>query len=209
MTITLPTGESTPPVSARLEVTATGLERRAFVADLADELPERSALDLIEDVDCWAALPPIAPSLIVPGLHQGGTEYDDVLSRRGRDYRPRGTYPFDTVITLYASAHPAPWGVEELRFGFLDAHLEGSEIQTIVRAAEFAYERWLSGAEVLIRCQAGVNRSGLVTALVLVLAGLTPAQAVTLIRRRRGQACLFNEHFVEWLIAHGRSAVAG
>ena len=79
----------------------------------------------------------------------------------------------------------------------------------MLRAARFAYERWLDGAEVLIRCQAGMNRSGLVTALVLTMAGLTPAQAITLIRRQRGESCLFNEHFVEWLIAEAPRAIAG
>ena len=66
---------------------------------------------------------------------------------------------------------------------------------------------WLDGAEVLIRCQAGMNRSGLVTALVLVMAGLTPAQAVALIRRQRGSARLFNQHFVTWLVNPAETAV--
>ncbi len=40
------------------------------------------------------------------------------------------------------------------------------------------------------------------------MAGLSPAQAVTLIRRERGASCLFNEHFVRWLIIHGQQAAA-
>ena len=184
-------------------------ERRlAAVAALAEVLPSPTAEQLIADTGHWSQ-PAYAPTRIVPGLHQGGTEDHDVLSMRGDDFRRRGGYPFDTVITLYASAQPAPWGVEELRFGFLDSTLQGSEVGTVLRAARFAYERWLDGAEVLIRCQAGMNRSGLVTALVLTMAGLTPAQAITLIRRERGESCLFNEHFVEWLIAESPRAIAG
>lgn len=180
--------------------------RQARIDALAAHLPNpslRSALAGV-DHDDW---PEYAPTMIVPGLFQGGTEDDDVMSVAGSDFALRGTYPFDTVVTLYASARPVPWGVEELRFGFLDAALDGEDISTVLRAAHFAHQRWADGAEVMIRCQAGMNRSGLVTALVLILAGLTPGQAITLIRRQRGQACLFNEHFVTWLMNHAEIAL--
>jgi hypothetical protein len=185
-----------PPISTRL----------GLVTDLATTLPTPTLGELLAGTDSWQP-PPYAPTEILPGLHQGGTDDHDVLSRAGDDFRRRGSYPFDTVITLYASAQPAPWGIEELRFGFLDDTLLDGETDTVIRAARFAFTRWLDGAEVLIRCQAGMNRSGLVTALVLVMAGLTPAQAVALIRRERGSACLFNQHFVTWLINHAETAV--
>lgn len=187
---------------------AVAAGRLAHVAALAHTVPEPSAAHLLASVDLWGQ-PEYAPTQIVPGLHQGGTEDHDVLSRRGEDFRGRGGYPFDTVITLYASAQPVPWGVEELRFGFLDSTLDGDDIDTVIRAARFAFERWLDGAEVLVRCQAGMNRSGLVTALVLTMAGLSPAQAITLIRRERGESCLFNEHFVRWLLEDGAGGPAG
>ncbi len=180
--------------------------RQAHVEALAATLPNPALLTLLRgaDHDDW---PGYAPTELVPGLHQGGTEDYDVLSQRGSNYRPRGSYPFDTVVTLYASAQPVPWGVEELRFGFLDSSLEGDDIQTVLRAARFAYQRWLDGADVMIRCQAGMNRSGLVSSLVLILAGLTPGQAITLIRQQRGASCLFNEHFVVWLMEHAEDAL--
>ena len=173
--------------------------RLAVVAALAATLPQMTVDELIAGVDHWHQ-PPYAPTEIVPGLYQGGTEDHDVLSRAGDDFRLRGSYPFDTVITLYASAQPVPWGVEELRFGFLDSTLGIGEAGTVIRAARFTFDRWLAGAEVLIRCQAGMNRSGLVTALTLTMAGLTPAQAITQIRLQRGPGCLFNQHFVQWLV---------
>lgn len=128
-------------------------------------------------------------------------------SRPACTYRRRGSYPFDAVIALYASAQPAPWGVEELHCGFPDATLHGPDVDTVIRAARFAHDRWLHGAQVLIRGQAGMNRSGLVTAPVLVMAGLTPGQAITLIRRRRGPSCPFNEQFVTWLVDHAAIAL--
>lgn len=187
-----------PAESARLDA----------VAALAACLPHLSLEQLLDGPDRWQQ-PPYAPTQIVPGLHQGGTQDQEVLSQPGDDYRRRGSYPFDTVITLYASAQPAPWGVEELRFGFPDAALQGPEADTVVRAARYAHDRWLSGAEVLIRCQAGMNRSGLVTALVLMMAGLTPGQAITRIRQQRGASCLFNEHFVTWLVERANTVTAG
>lgn len=180
--------------------------RQTDIRLIAADLPNPELRELIADtsLDDW---PDYAPTQIAPGLFQGGTEDHDVLSLPGDDFATRGNYPFDTVVTLYASAQPVPWGVEELRFGFLDAALGGDDIDTVVRAARFAYHRWQDGAQVMIRCQAGMNRSGLVTALVLIQAGLTPAQAISLIRLQRGSACLFNTHFVAWLVEHAEDTL--
>jgi protein-tyrosine phosphatase len=108
------------------------------------------------------------------------------------------------VVTLYADANPAPWGVEELRFGFPDMDLEGPDATRVVRVAKAAYRRWQAGDQVLIRCQAGLNRSGLVTALVLMIDGYTADEAIDLIRDRRSPDALFNTDFVRWLRQHAR-----
>jgi protein-tyrosine phosphatase len=60
----------------------------------------------------------------------------------------------------------------------------------------------------LVHCQAGLNRSGLVAGLALVLAGRTPEQAVTLLRERRCDAVLCNSHFAAWLAARRPSGEA-
>ena len=174
---------------------------------LAETAVERTLEELLASVDPYD-IPAYAGSEILPGLYQGGTEDDDVV-QRGRDERWAHESPYDVVVTLYASASPAPWGVEELRFGFLDSALEGADVARVVRAAQFAFRRWLDGDRVLIRCQAGLNRSGLVMALVLIQAGLSPAQAVSVIRENRAGAALFNRHFVRWLLEHGEEAVGG
>lgn len=53
----------------------------------------------------------------------------------------------------------------------------------------------------LVHCQAGLNRSGLVTALSLVLSGMTPIEAIALLRASRSPAVLCNGTFEKWLLA--------
>ncbi|WP_418959757.1 protein-tyrosine phosphatase family protein [Streptomyces tritici] len=55
------------------------------------------------------------------------------------------------------------------------------------------------GRPVLVRCFAGYNRAGLVTAQALVDLGLDAEEAVALIRRRRSPWALHNEVFVQYL----------
>ena len=156
--------------------------------------------------DVW--WPEYAPDEILPGLWQGGTEDDDVIGCP----RPAGhydrCYPFDLVVTLYADAQPVPWEVEELRFGFPDSSLTPRAIERAVALSAHAHSRWQSGARVLVRCQAGVNRSGLVMALTLMRHGLSATDAIGLIRERRGPAALSNRHFVRWLVEEAHRHVS-
>lgn len=147
--------------------------------------------------DHW---PAYAPDEIAPGLWQGGTEDDGVVGYPTPVDHYAGTFAFDVVVTLYADAQPAPWGVEELRFGFPDSELTEGAITAALRLSRYAYERWQSGAAVLVRCQAGVNRSGLVTALTLMRAGYAADEAIALIRARRSPVVLSNRHFEAWLL---------
>jgi protein-tyrosine phosphatase len=76
-----------------------------------------------------------------------------------------------------------------------------------VALARYAHQRWSEGARVLIRCQAGVNRSGLVMALTLMHHGHSAAEAIALIRSRRSPAVLSNRHFVRWLLTEAPAHV--
>lgn len=53
---------------------------------------------------------------------------------------------------------------------------------------------------VLVHCQAGLNRSGLVAGLAMVLRGLHPAEAIQTLRDARGKAVLCNPLFERWLL---------
>jgi len=53
----------------------------------------------------------------------------------------------------------------------------------------------------LIHCQAGLNRSGLLAALVLIRLGRSPQEAIALLREKRSPAVLCNPHFESFLLA--------
>lgn len=147
------------------------------------------------------------PDEILPGLFMGGTADRDVIMLPA----PRTGFgvhrPFDAVVTLYAWAQPVGWEVEELRYGFPDSDLDSADLDRLMRAARWAFDRWQAGDRVLIRCQAGLNRSGLVTALVLMHAGTPAVEAIRLIRRRRSPWALCNDDFVRWLCQHATACL--
>jgi protein-tyrosine phosphatase len=100
---------------------------------------------------------------------------------------------------MYAWAQPADWKVQEFRYGVPDAAIELIDLDRLKQAVDFGYSRWIAGDRLLVRCQAGLNRSGLVTALILMMSGHDADSAISLIRRNRAEIALFNEHYVEWL----------
>jgi protein-tyrosine phosphatase len=144
-------------------------------------------------------------SMIAPNLFQGGTDDEDVIHLAKTNNRPRTDLPFDAIVTMYAWARPADWNVQEFRYGVPDASISDIDLQRLKQAVDFGYDRWKQGDRVLIRCQAGLNRSGLVTALILIKDGLSPERAIALIREGRGEDALFNNNFHTWLMEEGES----
>ena len=163
----------------------------------------RSTLTSWADDD-W---PEYAPDEVLPRLFQGGTHDDEVVGQPappdhyGQLHRGSAAreHPFDLVVTLYADAQPAPWGVREYRYGFVDGPLATQDARQVIELARLAYAAWAGGERVLVRCQAGVNRSGLVTTLILMLAGYQAGEAIALLRSRRSPMVLCNEDFESWL----------
>ena len=137
---------------------------------------------------------------ILPGLWMGGTDDEDTTDIAKELPKLTHEIPFDAVVTLFAWAHPMPWGIEELRWGFADADMSYVDEKRLHRVADWAHQRWQSGDRTLIRCQAGMNRSGLITALVLMRANHSAADAIKLLREKRSEVVLFNEHFVDYLV---------
>jgi protein-tyrosine phosphatase len=141
--------------------------------------------------------------MIAPNLFQGGTDDLDVIHLAQTNNRPRTDLPFDAIVTMYAWARPADWNIQEFRYGVPDASITDIDLDRLRQAVEFGYDRWKQGDRVLVRCQAGLNRSGLVLALILIRDGLEPAEAINRIRESRGPDALFNENFHAWLLKEG------
>jgi protein-tyrosine phosphatase len=89
-----------------------------------------------------------------------------------------------------------------------DAAIEDIDLDRLKQAVEFGYNRWMAGDRVLVRCQAGLNRSGLVTALILMSTGLDAETAIEQIRKNRAEIALFNEDYVRWLKVEGATFVS-
>ena len=139
-------------------------------------------------------------SEILPALWQGGTEDVDSIYHGQKRLPSMGDpRPFDAVVSLCAYTQPVGWLVKEFRYAFTDGPVEPEVYQQAELVADWAHKEWKSGSRVLIRCQAGLNRSGLITALVLIKEGMSSEQVIELIRKKRGQFALSNKHFVAYL----------
>ena len=108
---------------------------------------------------------------------------------------------FVYVLSLY------PWERYELGPNTLRDELrlyDGSELPDthMLRAAAARAREMLSRGKVLVHCQAGLNRSGLLSTLVLVGQGHSAEDAIALLRERRDPYVLCNKTFEAWLLAH-------
>ena len=56
----------------------------------------------------------------------------------------------------------------------------------------------------LVHCQAGLNRSGLISALALIEEGMKAADAISLLRVKRSPAVLCNQIFERWLLTRDK-----
>lgn len=131
--------------------------------------------------------PYISP--ILPNLYMGGTD-------------PRLVMPasIDYCLSLYK------WEVykvehelrEEKIVTMYDAEDE-PDLPAIMELAEWVHQRRQRGT-VLVLCQAGLNRSGLVTATALTLDGYTGREAIDLLRERRSPAVLCNQAFEDFVL---------
>lgn len=145
-------------------------------------------------------------SEILPGLWQGGTADDDVTGEI-RERPAIDADDFQFVTTLYAYALPVDWFVKEIRYGVYDSDMKDFDPEDMYEIVRMTHRAWKRGEQTLIRCQAGWNRSGLITALVLIREGMDAQAAIDLIREKRSRHALCNLHFENWLLNLDPAAV--
>jgi protein-tyrosine phosphatase len=130
---------------------------------------------------------------VIPGLYQGSKPepgcYDaDVIILMAEEYQPRSHYFPCTRLVVHAPIDDNP------------AYMKPDERDAVVKASDYAARALRAGQRVLITCNMGLNRSGVVTALTLRRTyGMSPDQAIGLVRRARGPHALSNpqfEHFI-------------
>jgi hypothetical protein len=126
---------------------------------------------------------------IFPGLWMSGTP-DKWLPDVER---------FDLVVTAWKSA-PVVDSTMELRVHFADSLVLSAKTKDrIGEAVATIADSVTDGRQVLVRCQAGMNRSGLIVGLTLRELGLTGDEAVDLIRTQRWHQCLRNPMFERYV----------
>lgn len=144
---------------------------------------------------------PLTPwNEIVRGLYQGGH-----WCRYGLDSAVpvKVGYQFALVVSLYKEfGHFGPAsGIEHIYRGIPDGELTAEQLAKVTALVPRIVDALADGHKVLVRCQAGYNRSGLVVALVLLAKGYSADDAIALIREKRSEYALYNENFVEYIHA--------
>lgn len=136
---------------------------------------------------------------VYPNLFMGGTDEDDIVGKP--EIEPRITkQDFDTVVTLHAWSNPVDWHVREFRQHFEDGSItefNESELKFLVDFVNYELD---AGKNVLIRCLSGLNRSGLLTTMVLMSRGYSALETINHLRKTRSTLVLCNKEYENWLI---------
>lgn len=138
---------------------------------------------------------------ILPGLYLGGTppEFDFEVNPNAAFTEYAG---LDYIFTFHKSSSAVVGRTVEVRYFFQDDWTNGlnvADVETLKSLISEAHGHWKSGRQVLLRCQGGKNRSGLIAASVLIKDGYSVDEAIELLRSKRSVDVLFNVHFVDAL----------
>ena len=110
---------------------------------------------------------------------------------------------FRYVISLY------PWeryelgpDTERVEVTMYDSAADLGDDEQLYELAALV-NTYRAAGRTLVHCQAGLNRSSLVAGLALVEDGMTPDEAIDLLRERRSPTVLCNHAFERWLREQG------
>ena len=137
-------------------------------------------------------------SEIIPGLWQGGHYYRDTYDLHEAVVRDE----FQFVVSLYSRwGHGPDEGVRRRYYKIPDGVLSDAELEYVRGLGVLVANAVEDGKNTLVRCQAGLNRSGLVVGFALQHMGHNADTAIRMIRTARSPYALFNQHFVSYLEA--------
>ena len=125
-----------------------------------------------------------------------------------RDHLILGAHPADTMppnVDVIANVdsfrfYDVPDGVLYMHFAYRDANAIPDSAELHI-AASFLNDLRAAGKTVFIHCRLGLNRSALMTGLVLIDEGYGPKEAIELMRNLRSSLVLENKTFERYLLA--------
>lgn len=138
---------------------------------------------------------------IIPGLFMGG-HYMAAPGDPTRGIPVVVTDQFDVVFSLFETdLHDCGPDIEvpNLLYRIPDGKLTQFQRESVGEFAGMVVRALRGGLKVLVRCQAGLNRSGYVVASALMQMGFSVEAAVIPIRARRSPDALFNQYFLDYL----------
>lgn len=113
---------------------------------------------------------------------------------------------WQTVVSLYKwERYTIGPDTERVEVTMYDAG-EVPDVDQLHELADIVSAALDRGGKVLVHCQAGLNRSNLVTALALIKRGRTATEALALLREKRSPVVLCNEAFEGWLLSLDEAA---
>lgn len=131
-------------------------------------------------------------SHILGGLYQGSAP--PTGSQVGKE--------FDALVLMASEYQPKAkefGDVEVYQAPILDSKPSSQDIQKAYAAAKWVASKLHANKKVLVTCMAGLNRSGMVSAMALILTGYQPKNAMAAVRNARGPKALSNKYFVKLL----------
>jgi hypothetical protein len=143
---------------------------------------------------------------VIPGLFQGGQIRQAPPGSKWSDASAnevRVREEFDAVFSFFDGDEPRQGPspeVEHHHYPIPDGALDDAELAEVRGYARVIARKVEAGDKVLVRCQAGYNRSGLVIAFALMELGYDVHEAVDLIRAARGPHALFRLAFLRYLL---------
>jgi hypothetical protein len=132
-------------------------------------------------------------SEITDGLWQGGVEDGMILPSFIQHVV--SLYPYEAYEARHVVASTLTVQMPDT---------EDADLSQVDRIAVWVLD-CLGTGPVLVNCQSGLNRSGLIVARALMMDGLSADEAISLVREKRSPAALCNPAFERWL----RSPAAG
>lgn len=150
----------------------------------------------------WIPFPDNPWDEVTHNLWMGGMYYGPSMSPCAPN---RGD--FDVVISMAGRGNLSTrphHSIEQYAFLIDDGQLGKDELALVYEARDLAVAAVMAGRKTLVRCQAGLNRSGLVVALTLLLlppfrGACCSLHAIALVQGKRSQHALHNPHFVDYI----------